>query len=106
MCFWVDYLASTIIFLLWRNLLLPHIYLNSVPVSSQAFDFTLLTFNFCATHFIIGSIGFIMIKSWMERTGNERLLNQLEEGVFLIGQETGILHFYNRASLQYNVFTK
>ena len=82
------------------------IYLMTIPTIVQIIEFVQITFHYCSTHFLIGVIGFIMMKSWMERTGNERLLNQLDDGVFLIGQETGELYFYNKASLQFNVFTK
>ena len=78
----------------------------TIPTIVQIIEFVQITFHYCSTHFLIGVIGFIMMKSWMERTGNERLLNQLDDGVFLIGQETGELYFYNKASLQFNVFTK
>ena len=73
--FWFDYLITLICFYLQINILMSHIYLVTVPLSVQIMEYVQLTFHFCSTHFLIGVIGFILMKSWMERTGNERLLN-------------------------------
>ena len=32
------------------------------------------------------------------------MLNQLDEGVFIIEEQTGFLHFLNKAAMHFNIF--
>ena len=63
-------------------------------------------FNFHIVHFFIGLIGFLLLKPELEKTGNKRLLNQFDTGVFLVCTETGKVRFHNKAGAQYSIFTE
>ena len=50
---------------------------------------------------IITWIGFIFVEAELPRLGNEKLLNGLKEGVFIIEEESSIIQFQNHAAKRF-----
>ena len=48
-------------------------------------------FDTAMTHMVVTWMGKTFVKSEVPRVGNEKLLNGLQEGVFIIEEETSII---------------
>ena len=51
-------------------------------------------------------VGYIYVQAELPRISNEKLLNNLKEGVFIIEDESSLVLFQNRAAKRFNVRIK
>ena len=61
----------------------------------------MLTINLLVFHLIITKVGMIYVEAEILRTGNEELLNNLEEGVVILDNENEEILFVNSAAKQF-----
>ena len=63
----------------------------------------LSTFGVCVwTRFFLNWLGCVYVKSELPRIGNETLLNDLKEGVFIIEEETSLVLFQNTKAKRFD----
>ena len=53
-------------------------------------------------YIILSWIGFTYLEAQLPRKSNEELLNNLKEGVFIVGEENGEINFENTAAKRLN----
>ena len=63
----------------------------------------LSTFGVCVwARFFLNWLGCVYVKSELPRIGNETLLNDLKEGVFIIEEETSLVLFQNTKAKRFD----
>jgi len=62
-----------------------------------------LLFNSTFAHLMLTWGGKLFVKAEILREGNEELLNNLKEGVFIIAEDSGIVLFLNEAAKKFNI---
>lgn len=55
-------------------------------------------FNFLCVHIALTKFGFLFVDAEVLRSGNEQLLNNLEEGVIILDETSNKILFYNAAT--------
>lgn len=60
-------------------------------------------FSLLMCHMVINAVGLIFVEADILRSGNEQLLNNLKEGVIIMDQESGFVHFVNKAAKRFSI---
>ena len=82
-----------------------HVYGAQVSEFSVAMRVLEMIPNFIMLQSLINWVGLCYVNQEVERSSNANLLNSLDDAVFLIARETGLLHFFNDAAKNFSIFT-
>ena len=78
------------------------LYNDQIGLITDIFAYTMwnlaLLFNLAIMYFIISWIGYMYVEAELPRQSNERLLNNLKEGVFIVGEDQRKIMFTNTAA--------
>ena len=103
--------ANTIAILgamVFQTIVQPMIILNlnqesqSTGIGFLYFGIRYVIVNITFMHCLISVTGYLYVEAEIPRIGNEKLLNQLEEGVFIVDQASGETIFHNDAAKRVN----
>ena len=106
MNFWLTY------FNFWPDLAIAILTMTPIYISRSIYfeeDVTSLLINFLLSipslvlnllfvHLVITKLGFLYVENAVLRSGNEKLLDNLEEGVIIIEETTQDILYYNEAA--------
>ena len=97
-------MISTQVFIVISNYLVYEKEVTNVVVVECIVGILYQFFNLFMIHVSTNLVGLLYVEAEILRSGNDKLLNEMSEGVIIMDQDNGMVLFVNNSAKSFNIY--